>query len=278
MKQKRGDTLIEVALAIGIFSLVAIVIVSVVSASTSGAQSSLELTLTREELDAQAEALRFIHDSYVSGSQSKDTKENVYSDLWNNITGLAIDEPPDKTTDYAKAILNYNPETCSSIYNGSGSVNNLANSGGRNPTPFIINARNINGIKDYGSGSGGMETFIKENVVIANGTQAVFRAPETYPRILYGTATAGTTTGGDQSLQDQTEDNNTKIQLVEGLYIIGVKGESNIVDGGNPTANATLKPAYYDFYIRSCWMPVGSDRASTISTVVRLYDPAVIIY
>lgn len=276
MKRKRGDTLIEVALAIGIFSLVAIVIVSVVSASTSGAQSSLELTLTREELDAQAEALRFIHDSYVSGSQSKDTKENKYADLWNYIAGQAVDEPSDKNTDYAKAILNYNPETCSSIYNGSGSVNNLADSG-QNPTPFIINARNINGIKDYGSGSEEMKTFIKKNVVIANGTQAVFKAPETYPRILYGNSTFGSTTGGDQSLKAQAEDSNKRIQLVEGIYIIGVKGQSQIIDGNSPDS-ASFKPAYYDFYIRSCWMPVGSDRASTISTVVRLYDPAVITY
>ena len=91
MRKKKGDTLIEVALAIGIFSMVAMVVVSVISASTSAAQSALELTITREELDAQADALRFIHDSYVIGSQSADTSENPYADLWNAIVARAVE-------------------------------------------------------------------------------------------------------------------------------------------------------------------------------------------
>ena len=44
MKRRKGDTLIEVAFAIGIFSLVAITVVAVISASTSAAQASLETT------------------------------------------------------------------------------------------------------------------------------------------------------------------------------------------------------------------------------------------
>ena len=43
---RHGDTLIEVAIAIAIFSLVSIGVVSVVSSSTSAAQSALEITVT----------------------------------------------------------------------------------------------------------------------------------------------------------------------------------------------------------------------------------------
>ena len=68
-KKHRGDTLVEVSLAIGIFSMVAIAAVSVINGSTNGAQSSLESTITREEIDGQAEALRFIQSAYVSGGQ-----------------------------------------------------------------------------------------------------------------------------------------------------------------------------------------------------------------
>ena len=64
---KKGDTLVEVSLAIGIFSMVAIAAVSVINGSTNGAQASLESTITREEIDGQAEALRFIQSAYVAG-------------------------------------------------------------------------------------------------------------------------------------------------------------------------------------------------------------------
>ena len=85
MKRRKGDTLIEVAFAIGIFSLVAITVVAVISASTSAAQASLETTLTREDIDSQAEALRFIHDSYINGIQSAKTGDNKYENLWKRI-------------------------------------------------------------------------------------------------------------------------------------------------------------------------------------------------
>lgn len=264
MMKKSGDTLIEVAFAIGIFSLVAIIVVSVISASTTGAQSSLELTLTREELDAQAEALRFIHDSYVSGSQSQDTRENRYADLWNAIADKATDGVPQ-----------YNPTTCSELYKSNGFINtDNQNNGGK--TPFIINTRQISSVNNSDNLS---ETDIN-NIVITQdpnkSSSSFFFAPTTYPRILYGSSTAFYNENTDQTLEEQVNANSlTTIKRVEGIYIIAVKGEEvTVIDGS--TSNP--QSAYYDFYIRSCWMPLGSDRASTISTVVRLYDPAVICY
>ena len=69
---KKGDTLIEVCIAIGIFSLVAIGVASVMSSGTAGSQTALETTITRKEIDAQGDALRFIHESYISGKNSAD--------------------------------------------------------------------------------------------------------------------------------------------------------------------------------------------------------------
>lgn len=247
MIKKSGDTLIEVAFAIGIFSMVAIIVVSVISASTTGAQSSLELTLTREELDAQAEALRFIHDSYVSGSQSQNTEENRYANLWNNITKRAAEHD-----DY----IEYNPTTCSELYPNAGILDETKTG----KSPFFINTRALNEPDNA-------LIFVNETA----STGKVFYETETYPRVIYGVRAVGG--NYEEGLYNHNEAQT--ISRVEGIFIIAMKGEDvTVIDGS--TSNP--QSAYYDFYIRSCWMPLGSDRASTISTVVRLYDPAVIDY
>lgn len=63
---QRGDTLVEVLFAVTIFSFVAVGGMAIMNQGTSSAQRSLELTLVREEIDSQAETLRFIHDSYIA--------------------------------------------------------------------------------------------------------------------------------------------------------------------------------------------------------------------
>jgi type II secretory pathway pseudopilin PulG len=64
--QQTGDTLIEVLFAVTVFSLVAVGSLSIMNQGTATAQHSLETTLVREQIDAQAETLRFIHDSYIA--------------------------------------------------------------------------------------------------------------------------------------------------------------------------------------------------------------------
>ena len=77
---KKGDTLIEVTLAVGIFSMIAVAIAAVMSSGTAGAQTALETTLTREEIDTQAEAIRFIQTSYSTNKNS--TEDNKFYQLW----------------------------------------------------------------------------------------------------------------------------------------------------------------------------------------------------
>jgi len=69
----RGDTLIEVLFAITIFSLVAVGGISIMNQGTATSQRALEITLVRQEIDAQAEALRFLNSSFVSAYQSGTT-------------------------------------------------------------------------------------------------------------------------------------------------------------------------------------------------------------
>lgn len=65
----RGDTIIEVLFAITVFSLVVVGSLSIMNQGSATAQRSLEISLVRNEIDAQAEALRFLNASYVAAYQ-----------------------------------------------------------------------------------------------------------------------------------------------------------------------------------------------------------------
>ena len=262
MHKKKGDTLIEVALAIGIFSMVAIVIVSVVTASTSGAQSSLELTLAREEMDVQAEAIRFIHEGYTSGSQSaaaEEGNENPYAALWH-----ALLKGTDTNYSKTNTIVSSKPTTCAELYNNSRGL--LNNNFGSNV--FVINTRRLNNPSDIdnivvkNSGNGSLFGYDS-----SGGARGPFYAPSTFPRIVYGSRNSSSVANDD--LLDQTTDTLNAIKRVEGLFIVPVRGTSKM-----PIYDSTAleEVPYYDFYISACWMAPGSDQASTLASIVRLYD------
>lgn len=64
--KQAGDTLIEVLFAFAVLSLVIVGALSIMNQGTIAAQRSLETTLVRQEIDGQAETLRFLHDAYVA--------------------------------------------------------------------------------------------------------------------------------------------------------------------------------------------------------------------
>lgn len=63
---QRGDTLIEVLFAITVFSLVVVTSLAIMNQGTQAAMRSLQLTLVRQQVDSQAEALRFLNASYIA--------------------------------------------------------------------------------------------------------------------------------------------------------------------------------------------------------------------
>ncbi len=238
---KFGDTLIEVTLAIGIFSLIAVGVVSVVSGSTSRAQVALEQTLTREEIDAQAEALRFIQSSYVNSKTfSEDPDNSDYTDIWHTITAHAKTKL--QITD---DILKFQPTTCDELYEG----NNLSNQ-----SAFIINTRRLSSLKT-------------EDVVIYAKDSKVFNKTSTYPHVIYGAS------ADNDPLLEGDMDADSSLTRAEGIYIVAVKDpdSTNVVNGDDSSISKTA--AYYDFYIRACWYRPGAEIPTTISTVMRLYDP-----
>ena len=257
---KKGDTLIEVTIAVGIFSMVAISIVSVMSGGTSSAQAALETTLARQEIDTQAEALRFIHTSYISDKdnandtisindiETEDGTNRRFVNLWKEITDNAIDVS-NLSAELATAILSFSPATCASLYNASSENSLFAQKA------FVINPRALG---DFTNGT-------VDKVYISSDAQpAKFSEASTFPRLVYSTAESG-----EETLAN---DNTTESLFhAEGIYVIAIK-DTNTTNIVGSTSSMPVA-AFYDFYIRTCWYGTDAKRPSTISTVVRLYNP-----
>ena len=81
-RAERGDTIIEVVLAVTIFSMVAIGALTIMNNGVAMAQRSLEMTLVRQQIDAQAEMLRFVQ----ARAKEDTTGTGSYAALWNGIT------------------------------------------------------------------------------------------------------------------------------------------------------------------------------------------------
>lgn len=62
----RGDTLIEVLFAITVLSLAIVISLSIMNQGTAASLRSLQITLVRQQIDSQAETLRFMNSSYVA--------------------------------------------------------------------------------------------------------------------------------------------------------------------------------------------------------------------
>lgn len=65
-----GDTIIEVVFAIVIFSFVAISSMAIMNQGIAAGEKALETTLVRQQINAQAEALRFVHEAAVVAPKS----------------------------------------------------------------------------------------------------------------------------------------------------------------------------------------------------------------
>ncbi len=64
--RETGDTIIEVLFAITIFSLVAVGGLSIMNQGLGMAQRALEIGLVRQQIDTQADALRYLNHAYVA--------------------------------------------------------------------------------------------------------------------------------------------------------------------------------------------------------------------
>lgn len=126
--QERGDTIVEVLLAVSIFSLIVVGALALVNNAATTAQRSLEATLVRQQMDAQAEGLRLMHNAY-SGvhkkGQSYATNDNSMAAKWwrltgsNNVNSQSATEFGNCTPRQSSFFVNNNNMTIVSIDSGN---------------------------------------------------------------------------------------------------------------------------------------------------------------
>jgi len=114
--KQRGDTIIEVMFAVAIFALVAVGSISIMNQGIATAQRSLEVTLVRQQIDAQAETLRYLNKAYVAqfnGSSAVDS--NVLAREWENIR--------DNRAVTSAAVFGANTSSCPRVPNRAFALN-----------------------------------------------------------------------------------------------------------------------------------------------------------
>jgi type II secretory pathway pseudopilin PulG len=117
-----GDTIIEVLFAVAVFAMVAVGSLSIMNQGTATAQRALEITLVRQQMDAQAEAIRYIHQNYVASYQ-KDSTPTGTANEWVKMTDKASGKGADGASNFGEVTNSACPTTVPG------------------QKPFILNAR-----------------------------------------------------------------------------------------------------------------------------------------
>lgn len=79
--KSRGDTIIEVMLAITIFAMLSVGALTLMNRGVSSAQDALETTLVRQQIDGQAETLRFLHQAYMLNPNAPNGSASVFKKI-----------------------------------------------------------------------------------------------------------------------------------------------------------------------------------------------------
>ena len=269
---RRGDTIIEIIFCFTIFSIITIVSIGLMNRNLSLIQGTLEISMARNEIEAQAEAIRFIHNSYLSErelvrDQNIDpTKWQEYRDLWQRLASVqnGLNNNPIK-------ISKYSEQSCRQYYdaaNVAGEVHNIFTD-----KAFIVNTRKLDP-KNPDS-----------TIVSAREHQSLFQEASLYPRLVFSNSSqVGVSNGKDSSANLNESNSGSNLYLtpafvtpyrIEGLWVIGTRDITNI---NNPEAidDSGLDqqtPEFYDFHIRTCWYGPNRNIPSIISTIIRLYNP-----
>ena len=94
---QRGDTIVEVLFAITVFSLVAVGALAIMNLGSNLAQRSLEVTQVRQQIDAQAELIRFAHAAYASSPNSNSAAVKTWRDIKaKSVTSIVSNKHVDK--------------------------------------------------------------------------------------------------------------------------------------------------------------------------------------
>ncbi len=275
-KIKRGDTLIEVLFAITVFSVISVISLQIMNKDLAAIQGTLESEMARNEIDSQAEAIRFIHNAFLSERELASNKR-TYQNLWYKLSRSTDDTSQVNSIAAGYGLAN-NPrdiskyfaqDTCDAYYNTYNDDEEIHNLFKDNA--FVINTRNVD--PDNVN-----ETIIQSG---RDEDKSKFIEAPLYPRIIFtkddnendNSQTAVLSElfeGGKENLTNigQNSAEYKHVSYAEGIWVISAK---DITKEKQATADKT--PEFYDFHIRTCWFAPGHERPSTIATTIRLYNP-----
>jgi type II secretory pathway pseudopilin PulG len=111
LRQQKGDTLIEVLFAVTVFAMVAVGSLSIMNQGTSTAEQSLEITLVRQQINAQAEAIRYIHNAYVAAFQNNGSTPTGVAAEWIKMTSKTTGKGADSASAFGQTAGTMCPST-----------------------------------------------------------------------------------------------------------------------------------------------------------------------
>ena len=113
-RSQRGDTIIEVVVAFAIFATMAAGAIAVMNKGIATAMRSFEITQVRQEIDSQAEVLRYANAEYINRfTRGATPPDGIWTAIKNNFSGLSaaqIAEFNSITSDGSCPDLNQIPE------------------------------------------------------------------------------------------------------------------------------------------------------------------------
>lgn len=265
MRVKRGDTIVEVAFSIAIFSLVAVISIILMNSGLATAQASLEVTMARNEINAQAEAIRFIHNSF-SLERELHPDQQAYRNLWYKLSRDS-DAFSGGMANKAANIPELSVDNCEQIYENGGSKSIIGNSS--KLVAFVVDFRAL----DPHDNSFNNDN-LKEIVVSTKDAPNRFSITNVNPRVLFTGNDPDLTTddSGNNSDQMYEKGNYRYVSRAEGIWVIATRDETK--SGAASVVEPT--PEFYDFHIYTCWVAPGKNRPSTIGTIIRLYNPELV--
>ena len=106
--RQRGDTIIEVLLAVTVFSLAAVGALVVMNQGTNASQRALEVTLVKQQIDSQAEALRAAQQDYfVNKSNGTTPAPNTPAAAWQQAAAIDASSETAPSSDAVCPAINH---------------------------------------------------------------------------------------------------------------------------------------------------------------------------
>lgn len=118
LRMHKGDTLIEVLFAITTMSLIIVLSLSLMNQGTAASVRSLQITLARQQIDSQAETLRFLNSAYVA-AYSTGTSITAGTDSPAKVYRAILDSIEVKGATSVSAFGGANSNNCSDAPSGS---------------------------------------------------------------------------------------------------------------------------------------------------------------